>query len=409
MTSARLATIALSGLSAFGLATSASAADLGGNCCADLEERIAELEATTARKGNSKVSLTISGWVDQQITWWDDGGESNVYVHDLGSTLASHVKFGGEAQIAPGFSAGYMLHIEAPNSDGLTISQDVPRGPSALGSSPSVLQSYWFVKSESLGKLSMGKLSQASDNTAILVDGSGSLIAANWVSFDVNSFFVRNAQTGALSNRKWGEAGGCVWGDCNGVPLNAIRYDSPSYGGLSFSASWGEDDFWDYALRFTREIGGIKFAAAGAISLSNDAGVQGSLGWNKTVYYQAGLYAEHVDTGIFGLLNYGNFSDGISNAVDHSETWYAKGGIRRRWNVLGTSILYGEYLTNQDGGNAGSELTMWGIGAVQEIDMAAMSVWIKYRDVSASGLTDNGAVFAAEDFRWVGAGALINF
>ncbi len=29
--------------------TSAMAADLGGDCCADLEERVAELEATTAR------------------------------------------------------------------------------------------------------------------------------------------------------------------------------------------------------------------------------------------------------------------------------------------------------------------------------------------------------------------------
>jgi hypothetical protein len=38
--------------------TPAIAADLGGNCCADLEERIAELESTTARKGNRKVSLT---------------------------------------------------------------------------------------------------------------------------------------------------------------------------------------------------------------------------------------------------------------------------------------------------------------------------------------------------------------
>ena len=42
---------------------SASAADLGGNCCAHLEERIAELEAMTARKSNRKVTLTISGWV----------------------------------------------------------------------------------------------------------------------------------------------------------------------------------------------------------------------------------------------------------------------------------------------------------------------------------------------------------
>jgi len=69
-----LGALVAAGLLAGGLsAGSASAADLGGNCCADLEERIAELEATTARKGNRKVSLTISGWVAQQVVGWDDG------------------------------------------------------------------------------------------------------------------------------------------------------------------------------------------------------------------------------------------------------------------------------------------------------------------------------------------------
>ena len=68
-------------------AGSASAADLGGNCCADLEERIAELEATTARKGNRKVSLTISGWVGEQVMWWDDGSAKGTYVTGLGTTL----------------------------------------------------------------------------------------------------------------------------------------------------------------------------------------------------------------------------------------------------------------------------------------------------------------------------------
>ena len=52
-------------------------ADLGGNCCADLEERIAELEATTARKGNRKVSLEVYGQVNEAIMLWNDGGESN--------------------------------------------------------------------------------------------------------------------------------------------------------------------------------------------------------------------------------------------------------------------------------------------------------------------------------------------
>ena len=52
---------------------SAKAADLGGDCCADLEERVAELEATTARKGNRKMSLTITGQVNRMIMFWDDG------------------------------------------------------------------------------------------------------------------------------------------------------------------------------------------------------------------------------------------------------------------------------------------------------------------------------------------------
>ena len=94
-------------------AGSASAADLGGNCCADLEERIAELEATTARKGNRKVSLTVSGWVGEQVMWWDDGVEKNTYVRGIGTTLASHFKFTGQATISPGWYAGYVLHVEA--------------------------------------------------------------------------------------------------------------------------------------------------------------------------------------------------------------------------------------------------------------------------------------------------------
>src|SRR4051812_33990470 len=73
----------------------AAAADLGGNCCADLEERIAELEATTARKGNRKVSLTVSGWVNEAVFAWDDGTERNVYV-GTNFVEQSRVRFVGE-------------------------------------------------------------------------------------------------------------------------------------------------------------------------------------------------------------------------------------------------------------------------------------------------------------------------
>jgi hypothetical protein len=57
-----------------GVGTS-QAADLGGNCCADLEERIAELEATAARKGNRKMSLTIGSSIAK--AWGRDRATSD--------------------------------------------------------------------------------------------------------------------------------------------------------------------------------------------------------------------------------------------------------------------------------------------------------------------------------------------
>ena len=113
-----LSALVAAGLLVGGLsAGSASAADLGGNCCADLEERIAELEATTARKGNRKVSLTISGWVAEQVMWWDDDYEQNVYVGGIGTTLASHFKFTGQATITPSTLTGlFWLSIHGATS-----------------------------------------------------------------------------------------------------------------------------------------------------------------------------------------------------------------------------------------------------------------------------------------------------
>jgi len=46
---------------------------------AKVEERVAELEATTADKGNRKVTVTLYGRVNRIVNFWDDGVESNTY------------------------------------------------------------------------------------------------------------------------------------------------------------------------------------------------------------------------------------------------------------------------------------------------------------------------------------------
>lgn len=413
------------GLVAGGLSTgSASAADLGGNCCADLEERIAELEATTARKGNRKVSLTVSGWVGQQVMFWDDGTERNTYITDLGSTLASHVKFTGQATIMPGWTAGYVLQLEATGSDSLTTNQNRPNGPNALVGSVngvSTLQSFWFIKSDQLGKVSVGKQSDAADNAAILVDGSGSLVPANWVAFDVNSFFIRQSN-GAFTNSTWGGAycqgSGGAWGDCAGLPRNVIRYDSPTFGGFSVSASWGEDDIWAVTGRYAGEWADFKVAGVASYFESTDESMN-FINNATQRYFQAGAYVEHIPTGLFAYGAYGHDEYDVAG-TGQSETYYLKGGMRQRWNPLGHTVLYGEYekirgsqAFAQSGagsifgiapGNRDSTEVIGG-GIVQEIDAAAMSMWIKYRHLNYDD--NSGRNF--DNFQYVGVGALINY
>jgi hypothetical protein len=91
-------------------ATSAMAADLGGSCCADLEERVAELEATAAKKGNRKVKLTVGGQVNETLLFWDDGEESNAYVV-TNENSRTRFRFVGDAKISPEWSAGYLLEM----------------------------------------------------------------------------------------------------------------------------------------------------------------------------------------------------------------------------------------------------------------------------------------------------------
>ena len=394
-----------------GAASTASAADLGGNCCADLEERVAELEATTARKGNRKVSLTVSGWVTQNVMYWDNGVEQNTYVFDSGTTIASHVKFTGSAQISPGWSAGYVLHIEAIGSDALGINENQASAPALFSGDRrgvQTLQSFWFLKSDQLGKVGVGLQSQASDNTAILVDGSGSLVPANFVAFDYGFFTAQI--TGGGAGPIWLGIFGCT--DCNGAPLNSVRYDSPTFGGFSVSASWGEDDFWDVAARYAGEFGGIKLAVAAAYSESRD-GTPGTLvlQGENTEFFQIGAYVQHVASGLFLYGAYGDWQAQNDAALPDADSqfWYVKAGIRQRWTPLGHTVLYGEYEEGDNNDNPNdSKGELWGVGAVQEIDAAAMSLWLTYRHIEGD-LDVGGVDIPLEDFDYVKFGALINF
>ena len=127
-----------------------------------------------------------------------------------------------------------------------------------------------------------------------------------------------------------------------------------------------------------------------------------------------------VATGLFLHAAYGEEDNNGKKTLagftePDSQQWYVKGGIRRQWMPLGHTVLYGEAGTYIDqmgpvalnAGATSSEFTRWGVGAVQEIDAASMSIWLKYREHAAE--VTGFAPAGIDDFRYVSTGAIINF
>ncbi len=75
------------------------------------KRRIAELEATTVRKGNRKVSLQLYGQVSQAVMFWDDGAERNVYVLE-NNNIKNRLGVRGSAKITSDWSAGYHIELQ---------------------------------------------------------------------------------------------------------------------------------------------------------------------------------------------------------------------------------------------------------------------------------------------------------
>ncbi len=424
------AVAAVLGVSAGGI-SSANAADLGGNCCADLEERIAELEATTARKGNRKVSLTVSGWVNEAIYFWDDGVEQNAYV-GTNSLEQSRVKFSGKAKIDGDWSAGYTIELGIQGAPSSQFAQDTDTGASA--NTVGVRKSVWFVENKNLGKLSVG---QDGTSTYHLLDDADGVNTRNYSDAEaaavaMGAFRVR--VNGALQNVQWGQILG---GFNNNTPgqsgrRNVVKYDSPTMAGFSVSASWGEDDLWDTALTYKGEVGDFKLLAkAGYGEMTDDnnntnaGSCVGNLGMNCTWWGVAGTI-QHKPTGLFVYGGYGEHTDEDVKAVfgaaaeDTNTAWFVQGGIEQKFIPLGKTTIFGEYRKDEAGRPeqnrtvngltvAESSFDFWAAGVVQNIDAAAMDLYVIYRHADGDVTSTTGVKTNLDDFDMIMTGARIQF
>jgi len=365
----------------------AKAADLGGDCCADLEERVAELEATTVRKGNKKVSITLYGKVNKAVLFWDDGAEQNTYVVD-NSYESSRFGMKGSAKISGDWSGGYKIEAEVRSAASEAVNQiddnNGKRSGGTLGDEGRLLllrHSYLYIDEKKIGQLRLGLTMMPKDDVTKDTDVTE---LADTITSDNHmnrGFFLRpkgfNTEVGGAGQLKWQAISQCYSSssafDCS-TRRNAVTFYSASFfgstDGKGFTASWGwgEDDIWSAALRY-RDVWGEnwEFGAGVGYEKSRDENQESSggglNGFKRDIDEWAGSASiKHKPTGLFA---FGSFSTSDPNDSNRQNAgvfdgksspdmtaWDVRGGIQRKIGPLaelGDTSLFGGYAEINDG------------------------------------------------------------
>jgi len=452
----------------FAGATAAAAANgspgYGTPCCADLDQRIAELEAMVARKGNRTLSLQLSGLVNNGVMAWDDGGERNAYVV-INDNQRSRFSFVGKATIDAQWEAGYAIDVAIRSANSKLVNQIADGGlfGRAATTGFDLRSSVWFLRNKHYGSVFVGTTFAATDriaNSNVTQTGMFDQYAA-----PENAglgMFLRSATNGRLTGsflnwRRIIGAGGDQPGESQ-RGFSLLKYVSPTWNGFTAAADWVVTDFWDAALRYRKEIFGFDVGAGiGYLQLTPGSRTRSvcpvaflQFTGEETACSQlrGSVSAKHLETGLFANFGANITGDGIvqetiryrDTGADDRQIFYSgQAGIERDFVPLGKTTIYGSYYRYEGGTSTPllvpvgdplnptglgdwavwhSNVSIWGGGIAQGIDSAGMILYLTYKhvqgDLELRQLQDGvatGAIADApiDDLDLLLAGAVVRF
>ncbi len=321
--------------------------------------------------------VTISGWINEGVQFYDDGvGSDVVQTSENGTTLGSRITFAGSSEVATGIDAGFEVILE-PMSNGTPLvfsnQQAGLLNGDAFGDSTGhnigVLGSSVHVGG-AWGKVTVGLQSMPTDNIAVLEDPSLTLWSGISPVFRGNGFNIQGLTAagaaagvqgilaavanghGVIKGTDAGglaQGGGTTWGDfmscmtsaelsgpggigidCNGIYRQGVRYDLPAFGPVTIAIGYANDDIYDIAAKYKGDLGSLKAQLAIGYAVNNgvahtlasvgggrtalDAGAL--LGYNEAENFQLQAGLMHPATGLFGSIAYQHEeSDGLGAGV----------------------------------------------------------------------------------------------
>lgn len=334
--------------------------------------------------GSNKAKVKLYGQVNRGVLYVDDGDDETLYQVDNDNS-STRIGILGSIQGSETVDVGTKIEVQFESNSSSEVNQSNKRGVGSNSFTKRHLDLY--VNSKNLGKLSVGFGSTASDTTCER-DLSGTGVAGYSAIVDMagGQFFYNNT-TGVYSSSTIGSA----FTNMDGLSRDdRIRYDTPSFKGLSASTSYIADGGGDVALRYLNKLGSVKVDAAASYA---NPGSKDS----KNEYQMTGSLSALHDSG-FNITFAGGSREHKSDADDDGLFAYSKVGYQDNFFSFGKTALAIDYGYYEDIEMNGDEASTIGAQFVQTFQEWNTEYYIGYRlymlDRDGADLDDINAVLS---------------
>ena len=323
---------------------------------------VAEFKHETSNGG----SALLYGQLDPSYLSFDDGASTTSEIADNNN---SNSRIGFWYRKPTDFGK-FSINLETSLGLGPSSSMSQNNTPDAIDwqrTDIRKVEAIW--DTDRFGTIYLGQGSMSSDGASSQDLSGTTLVLYNSISDTAGAFLFRT-KAGVLGTKTIGKA----FGSYDGGRKARVRYDTPSYGGIRLSVSYGKEvlaedadtEVADVGLLYSRQVGSVKMAGAVAYS-------QVKSGSEVTQHDTVGSFSLLHDTGV-------NVTVAAGNRKEAGNYVYGKLGYKADWLSVGSTALAIDYYSGQDTTSEGSESGSFGIGVVQSFDKAKVEAYLGYRE-----------------------------
>lgn len=317
----------------------------------------------TLSHGQPKVKLTVGGQINKALLYASDGKTSDVMVVD-NDVSSSRFFMAAEAPVTNDVTFGSYLEYEFTSNSSAAVNLHAGNGDTGQGSTNFTERyAYVYVAHKTLGKLSLGQLSEAADD-AMEQDLSGTGDSGVY-SFpaDLGGSILFRTKAGAT-----GPAVNTVISNFDGGRNDGIRYETPTFAGFTGIASYTSGGGTGASLRYASKIGSVDVAAGLGYSnySSINAATSAQYGGSLSLLHSSGFNV----TGAMGR-NDQKAAASISNA----NSYYVKVGYIAKIFGAGSTNFGIDYERTSDLAASSDKAKTYGVGVVQYFEAIGASAY----------------------------------